>query len=186
MQINFEADIEAQGEKAKPAKPHAEPPKTSKKRVKVSDQLETKEPAKRTSKEVPFTVPEDAAACADEIFRQRAKRLELQKQVDELAARESACREALMKMLPALEASGISGKVANARIEKKKVATVKDWSIESGLWGYLLRNMRNNPGLSGMLQRRINEAMVFEIMDSGKSVPGVESVEIQVLRINKL
>ena len=74
-----------------------------------------------------FKIPKNLGACADQLFKTRQKRLELQKAVDELAAEESALKEHLINTLPLSEASGVSGKLARVTINVKEIAQVKDW-----------------------------------------------------------
>lgn len=133
-----------------------------------------------------FKPPKNMALCADAYYAKREERLAMEKVVAKLAAEENACREALITGLPKGEASGIAGKLCRVAVENKEVYTVKDWSVETGVWGYILKNAKKNPGLTGMLQRRINDGMVKEMAAAGKAIPGTEKMDVPVLRVNKL
>jgi hypothetical protein len=85
--------------------------------------------AKKTAvKTAKFVIPKKLAKVADLLYTTRQRRLEVQKQVDELAKQEGLLREHLIEHLPKSEASGVSGEVANAKVEKKTVWQVGDWS----------------------------------------------------------
>jgi hypothetical protein len=141
----------------------------------------TKAAAKEEGKQ--FVPPKNLAACADAYYTKREERLALERKAALVGAEENACREYLINNLPKSQASGISGKVARVAVENKDVYTVKDWD---GVWGYIIKNVKKMPGLTGMLQRRINESMVKEMAEAGKLIPGVEKIEVPVVRLNKL
>jgi hypothetical protein len=133
-----------------------------------------------------FAPPKNLAQCADMFYSKREERLALERQAAIIQAEENACREQLINNLPKSEASGIAGKLCRVAVENKAVATVKDWSVESGVWGYIIKNIKKTPGVTGMLQRRVNEAMIKELKENGVNVPGVEFMDVPVLRVNKL
>jgi hypothetical protein len=130
-----------------------------------------------------YKPPKNLAQCADEYYRKREQRLALERQAALVQAEENACREFLINNLPKSQASGIAGKLCRVTVENKTVYQVKEWDK---VWGFILNNAKKMPGITGMLQRRINENMVKEMAESGKVVPGTESVEVPVLRYSKL
>lgn len=133
-----------------------------------------------------FTPPKNLAVCADTFYEKREQRLALERQAALIQAEENACREHLINNLPKSSASGIAGKLCRVSVENKPVFQVKDWSVDTGLWGYIIKAIKKNPGVTGMLQRRANEAMLKELAENGVKVPGVESLDVPVLRVNKL
>lgn len=145
---------------------------------KAANAVEAKKKAKAE-----FKPPKNLAQCADMYYTKREARLALEKQVAAIQAEESACREYLIANLPKSDASGIAGKVCRVAVENKMTAQVQDWDA---LHAYIHKNVGKNPGLWGMLQRRVNESMIKEIWESGKKVPGVEPLDVPVLRCNKL
>lgn len=130
-----------------------------------------------------FAPPKNLAQCADMYYQKREARLALERQAAVLQSEESACREHLINSLPKSEASGIAGKVCRVAVENKPVYQVKDWEA---VWGFLIKNVKKMPGLTGLLQRRINEGMVREMAENGTKIPGVEALDVPVLRVNKL
>lgn len=120
-------------------------------------------------------------AVADELYRIREERLALDRQVDELKKVESKLRDHIINTLPKSEANGIAGKVVRVTINTKVVPRAKDWDA---IYAYVKKNAAR--GGFALLQRRLNEAAVKEIWESGKKVPGVETFNAVTLSINKL
>lgn len=112
-----------------------------------------------------FKLPKSLAKCADLLYETRAARLELQKQVDELKKNEAELKDHLINSLPKSDASGVSGKVANAKITKKTIPQVEDWEA---VQKYIKRT-----NAFDLLQRRLSAPAVTERWDAGKTVPGV-------------
>lgn len=127
-----------------------------------------------------FALPKSLAACADLMYSLREKRYAMQKEVDEVAAQESALREHLINNLPKSSATGISGKLANARIELKQTIQVEDWDK---LTKYIIKNA--SKGAFALMQRRVSESAVREIWESRKQVPGVKPFDVPVVSLTK-
>lgn len=130
-----------------------------------------------------FKLPKSLAECADLLYTTRKTRLALAKEVEALAAKESALREELINKLPKSQASGIAGKVARASIENKTVYSAKDWDA---IHGYILKQHKKNPGVWSLLQRRLGDATCKELFEAGVKVPGVEAMEVPTVSLNKL
>lgn len=130
-----------------------------------------------------YVPPKNMALCADEFYKLREKRLAMQKEVDAIEAMEGACREQLINNLPKSEASGIAGKLCRVAVENKEIVRVTDWDA---FWGFIVTEFKKNRGVSGILQRRVNENMVKELWAAKRKVPGTESMDVPVLRCNKL
>ena len=77
-------------------------------------------------KKTPFKLPKTLAQCADLAYSRRADRLEVQREATAIGEEEKQLKEHLIQNLPKSQASGVSGKLANAKIEKKKVPTIED------------------------------------------------------------
>lgn len=133
-----------------------------------------------------YAPPKNLAQCADAYYQLREQRLAAEKEAKILQEKEAACRDYLINNLPKAQASGIAGKVCRVTVENKAVASVVDWSVEAGVWGFVLKNIKKNPGLSGLFQRRINETMIKEYWNEGRDIPGVARLDVPVLRVSKL
>jgi hypothetical protein len=136
-----------------------------------------------TAKPAAKALPKTLAACADEMYRVRHERYALQKQVDELKARETALGEELINKLPKSQASGIAGKIANAKIESKTVYLAKDWDA---IRAHILKNHKKQPGVWSLLQLRLGEAACKEMFEAGVKVPGVEREDIPRVSLTKV
>lgn len=122
-------------------------------------------PIKNFTKPRPFKVPKHLADCADMLYAKRAERLQVQRVVDALAKEEGLLREHIIANLPKSNASGISGKVATARIETKAIPQIED---QAALQAYIKKT-----GRFDLLQNRLSDAAVLEMWADNKKVPGV-------------
>lgn len=125
-----------------------------------------------------FKLPKSLAACADMLYTTRQERLDVQKKVDEFKEREELLRTHIINTLPKSEASGISGKIANAKIVTKDVPRVEDWDA---FYKYVHKNQAYE-----LLQRRLNDAGIQERWDDDKTVPGVgkfTTVSVSVTKV---
>lgn len=136
-----------------------------------------------TKKVKEFVPPKNLAACADAYYEKREARLAKEREAAVLQKEESACREYLINSLPKSQASGISGKLARVLVEDKEIIVMEDWPA---FYEYMRKNSAKNPGVWSMMQRRVNEAAIREVLDAGKPVPGAKKGTVPVLRLNKL
>lgn len=130
------------------------------------------------AKKPAFKLPKSLAACADLLYETRAKRLLIQKDVDALAAQETALKEHLINSLPKGEASGIAGKVARVAVIKKQVPQVEDWDA---LYKHIKRT-----GSFDLLGRSLTKAAVEERWAMKKNVPGVvvfDAISVSVTKV---
>lgn len=112
-------------------------------------------------------IPDTLGACADLLYTLREERLDAQRIVDDIACYEAEVRNHLIEHLPKSDATGVSGRIATARIVVKQVPQVTDWSA---LHNYLLEQRRLD-----LLQKRLSESGIRELWDDGQIVPGVVS-----------
>jgi hypothetical protein len=125
-----------------------------------------------------FKPPKSLATCADLLYQTRARRLELQKEVDELAKQESALKDHLIDKLPISDASGIAGKVARATIVLKSTPKIDDWPK---FCAYVKRT-----GAFELMQRRLSAEAVNERLEAGKDIPGVSEFKYKTVALNKV
>ena len=122
--------------------------------------------------------PKTLGACADKLYEIRAKRLEMQKAVDVVAAEESALREHIIATLPKSEASGVAGKLARVTVVTKEVPQVEDWDA-------FYKHVKKT-GQFDLLQRRVGDSAIKERWESGKEVPGVKHFQVVSISLNKV
>ena len=125
----------------------------------------------------PFTFPKSLGGCADRIYALRQQRLAAQKVVETIETEEKALKEHIINTLPKSEARGVSGKVANVKVVTKDVPQVEDWEA---FYAFVRKSKRTD-----LLQRRPAEGAINEILNSGKTVPGVKISKAVSLSITK-
>lgn len=125
-----------------------------------------------------YKFPKAMGACADLLYQLRQKRLEMQKEVDKIAAEEAALKEHIINTLPKSEASGVAGKVARVTVVTKEVPQVEDWD---SFYKYVKRT-----GAFDLMQRRLTEAAVKERWEAGEEIPGVKHFQVVTVSINKV
>lgn len=134
-----------------------------------------------------FKIPKKLAECADRMYTVRHERYAAQKLVDALQAEETALQEHLINNLPKSLASGIAGKVARASIESKTVYRMEQEGAGwPKLYAYIVANFKKNPGVFALLQRRLGEAAAKEMIEAGTTVPGVVTMDVVTVSLNKL
>ena len=123
-------------------------------------------------------IPKQLGACADLLYSLRAERLVQQKIADEMEAQEKALKEHIIKTLPKSQASGVSGKLANVKVEKRQVAQVKDWKK---FYAHLKKT-----GDFELLGRTLKQEAVRERWEARKKVPGVETFDAITVSCTKV
>lgn len=125
-----------------------------------------------------YKFPKAMGACADQLFKIREKRKEMQKLVDAVEAEEKALKEHIINNLPKSEASGVAGKLCRVTVITKQIPQVQDWDK---FYAHVKKT-----GDFELLQRRLTDTAVKERWENGKKIPGVESFNAVTLSINKL
>lgn len=134
--------------------------------------------ATATKKVKNYKFPKSMGLCADKLYQLKPKIKAANATLDELKREEIALKEHIIDRLPKSQASGISGKIANTRVNRKAVPQVKDWTK---FYKYLKKT-----GNFFMLQKRLSNAAIEEVWDNGKKVPGVESFDVISVSCTKL
>jgi hypothetical protein len=127
-----------------------------------------------------FKPPKSLAACADLLYKTREERYAIQRTAKALEEREAALRDHLINNLPKSSATGISGKLATAKVELKRIVQVENFDKTLA---YCIKNAKK--GAFAILQRRINPSAVEEIWAAGKKVPGCEPFSVPVVSVTK-
>lgn len=125
-----------------------------------------------------FKVPKTIGACADLLYNTRLDRLAIQKNAAALETQEKALKEHIINTLPKSEASGVSGKVANVKVESTDVNQVEDWDK---FYAYIKKT-----GFFHLLGRSIKQEAIDEILASGKKIPGVKKFPVVKVSCTKV
>ena len=130
-----------------------------------------------------FKMPKTLAQCADLLYSTQQARYVVQKQAKEMEAIEGALKNRIIQELPKSQATGIAGKMARVYVENKTVVKVNDFPAYIN---EVARLMKKDPGAASLLQKRVGEAAVKEVWEAGKTLKGIEAMEVPVVRMNKV
>lgn len=125
-----------------------------------------------------FKFPKAMGLCADKIYALRQKRIEAQKVVAAIEEEEKALKDHIIEHLPKSQQTGASGKVANVKVITKEIPQIGDLDA---FYGYVRKTKRTD-----LLQKRLNEGAVKEILEAGKKVPGIQTFNAITLSITKV
>jgi hypothetical protein len=124
-------------------------------------------------------LPASIGGCADLYHDIRELRLEMERQVADIRARETEIREHIINSTTVNDRGGVGQRYKAVVIAELK-PTVKDWNVFFPLVAKL--------GRFDFLQKRISEAALMEaILDNGKiPPPGVELISVKTVSITKI
>lgn len=126
-------------------------------------------------------LPASIGRCADLYHDVREMRLAMEKEVEEVKARETEIQEHIIGMLSVGEDTGAAGLRYRAQVVVKRKPRLADWPI---FWTWIRKN-----DYLGMVQRRINEKALEEWLadnpDRG-AAPGTEMVQVKSLSVTKI
>lgn len=120
-------------------------------------------------------LPNTIGATIDAIAKIVEARAALTAKDKELGEQEQILKNHLGNNFDKAGLDGAKGKIGIAALSKSKVPEVQDWDE---LYKYIKRK-----GEWDLLQRRPSLTAFRERWDNGKSVPGVECKEIEVLKV---
>lgn len=120
--------------------------------------------------------PKSMAACADLLYLKRTARLAADKSAAELKLQEQALIDHIIDNLPK-DSGGAVGKTHKVIVITKIKQQVKDWDK---FWAYVAKNKRYD-----LVQKRISDAAVQELIDDKKKVPGVEPFTAVTVSLTK-
>lgn len=130
-------------------------------------------------------LPQSLGRCADLFHDIREIRLSMQKEVEEVKARENEIEEHLISQLSAREDTGASGLKYRAQIVTKRKPRISD---EQGGWPIFWAWIRKNDFMN-MVQRRLNEKALEEYVEENPErakIPGCEMVNVKTVSITKI
>lgn len=123
-------------------------------------------------------IPKSLAQCADLAYELRERRLAIKRQMEEVEEQEKAVKEYLINNLPKSQASGVSGKVANAKIERDTVPTVTDKKK-------FLAHVKKT-GDFDLITSSMNARAVKDRWENKKKIPGVGEFQVVKLSLTKV
>lgn len=129
-------------------------------------------------------MPASLGRCADLYHDIRDIRLAMEKEVEEVKARETEIQEHIIATLGASEDTGAAGLKYRAQVVVKRKPRISD---EKGGWPIFWSWIRKNDFMN-FVQRRINETALAEYMEAENRevIPGTEMVNVKTLSITKI
>lgn len=125
-----------------------------------------------------FKLPKTMAECADLAYTLREERYAIQRQAKEVAEKEALLREHIIQNLPKSKASGVSGKVANAKVETDTVPMFTDKAK-------FLAHVKKT-GDFDLMTTGMNASAIKARWENKKKVPGVGETQIVKLSLTKV
>jgi hypothetical protein len=116
-------------------------------------------------------------ALIDQAYTIRAKRLELEKKVDDLKAKQKQIEDEILEGFNKSEIDGAKGSLATASITRVTVPTVTDFGAFAD---YILKTKQLD-----LLERRPSRSACQERWKDGQTLPGVEPFEKVGVSLNK-
>lgn len=123
-------------------------------------------------------LPPSMGRCADLYSDVRALRLQMDKEVDAVKAREAEIREWIINNLSKSDDTGASGLRYRAQIVMKDIPRPANWEA--------IHKFVQESGRFDLLQRRLGEKAVKDMLDAGEQIPGVEVVHVPEVSITKI
>lgn len=122
-------------------------------------------------------IPATLGGLIDHLYKLRQKRLAKQKEADDMKERELALEGKLKADFKEADLDGARGKLATAGLKVDMQPTLEDWDrfIE-----YVDKNRAWD-----MLQKRLSTTAVRERLDAKLAVPGVGTVRLVKITLNK-
>lgn len=125
-----------------------------------------------------FKIPKNMAEVADLAYQLREERLRVQRETEAIGKLESRLKEHLIQNLPKSAASGVSGKVANAKISTEVVPHIDDKAK-------FLAHVKKTGDFS-LITAGMNSAAIKERWDNKKKVPGIGEFTIVKVSLTKV
>lgn len=123
-------------------------------------------------------IPKSLAQCADKLYGLRAERLEAQREVDLMKKDENELRDHIIDNLPKSEATGVSGKLANAKVSNASEPVIQDrdkfqkYVVENDAWD--------------LVPRSICRSAIKARWEDDVEVPGVGTITVVKLSLTKV
>ena len=114
----------------------------------------------------------------DEYTVTRQNRLDADKHARTLKAKETELKDQLLGELITNEVGSVGGSTHTVKRQTKKKPQVAEWPE---FYEFMLKEEATQ-----LLQRRLNEGAVKEMVEDGVHIPGIEYYEVNDLSVSKL
>lgn len=114
----------------------------------------------------------------DALYKKRAERLALSAEVESMKAEEKIMETAIMEAMDKEDSTGSKGSVASCSISSTEVGNPLDWGA---FYKYMARTKQFH-----LMQRRLSDPAIRELMALKGSIPGVELFTKRTLNLTKI
>lgn len=154
------------------------------------DRVEAKQERREAATDTPYEqtsndplavggpLPPSVGRCADLYSDVRTLRLAMEKEVEAVKAREHQIREHIIANLSKSADTGAAGLRFRAQIVMKDVPRAMDWPA---IHSYIQKT-----GRFDLLQKRLGEKAVMDMVEAKEQIPGVEVVHVPDVSITKI
>jgi hypothetical protein len=122
--------------------------------------------------------PAKLGSCVDLAYTLRAERLEIERQADEVKAKETLLKDHIINTFSKADIDGAKGKVASASITRSVKGNVTDWSQ---VYAFVAKK-----GAWDLMERRLNNKAYRDRLEAGEEIPGTESFDVVTLSLTKI
>jgi hypothetical protein len=123
-------------------------------------------------------LPDSIGRCADLLHEVKQLRLDMDKEVDVVRQREREIEEHIIQNLTAGEDTGAAGLLYRVQVKKKTKPKPTDWQA---LHKYIQKH-----GRFDLLQKRLADKAVMDMLAEGEEVPGVKRIHIPQISLTKI
>lgn len=123
-------------------------------------------------------IPDSIGRCADLLHEVKSLRLDMDKEVDVVRQRERELEEHIIQNLTAGEDTGAAGLLYRVQVVKKTKPKPSDWSA---IHAYI-----QETGRFDLLQKRLSDKAVMDMLAEDEEVPGVERIHIPQISLTKI
>lgn len=123
-------------------------------------------------------LPRSIGMCADLYNDVRTLRLQMEKEVAEIQARETEVKDHIINNLSKSDDTGAAGKRYRAQIKLNDTPHATDWKLT---WAYIAKH-----GRFDLLQKRLGEKAVMDMYEAGETIPGIEIMHVPTVSITKI
>lgn len=128
-------------------------------------------------------MPTSMGLCADEYHRIRELRIRMQKETDDVKARENELREHMIGNLSKSDDTGAAGLLYRVQLTSKTTMRVSE---ERGGWPAMHAAVQKS-GRFDFLQKRLSDKAVMDYYnDTGEVLPGCEVVHVPDISVTKI
>lgn len=123
-------------------------------------------------------LPDSPGRCADLFKEVEALYRDMKSETDAVGDRMSEIKEHLIQTLSKSDDTGAAGLKYRVQVKSDAKPSAKDWDL---IYKYIAEKDRFD-----LLQRRLSDRAVMDILDQEGKMPGVERVHVPKLSITKI